>query len=100
MPQIVKKLFSPEPVVHADVEHMTNSIPDNICLQDVQSKALLKPLSLADLNYTITSSPKNKSPGLDGLPLEIYNLLISHTYTKTLLLIIMNEAMRAKFPTS
>jgi hypothetical protein len=95
-----KNLFSPEPVVHADMEHMTNSIPDNICLQDVQSKALLKPKSLADLNYTITSSPKNKSPGLDGLPFEIYNLLISHTYTKNLLLTIMNEAMRAKFPPS
>jgi hypothetical protein len=95
-----KKLFSPEQIIHEDVEQMISSIPDHICLQRDQSEKLWKPISFSELSYTITSSPRNKSPGLDGLPFEIYNLILSHPYTKALLLDIMNDAMKATFPAS
>jgi hypothetical protein len=63
-----------------------NSLTDLITKDDIQDAA--------------STAPKNKGLGLDGLPFELYPILIQHGFTANLLTEVMKNALMARFPES
>lgn len=51
-------------------------------LTDEQADSLMEPIDEEELQNIIFHSPKNKSPGADGLPIEVYQTFWEHMKTE------------------
>jgi hypothetical protein len=79
---------------------MISAIPTSAMLSKDDSAMLTAPFTTADLQDVVAHAPTGKSPGLDGLPFEIYSLLLRHPLATKLLLQVMNDALHSAFPDS
>jgi hypothetical protein len=59
-----------------------------------------KDIDIEDIKHCLSMSPKQKSPGLDGLPFEVYSHLLNHSKTADLLESVFHDALKGIFPVS
>jgi hypothetical protein len=95
-----QKLFDSEPIDHRSLQIMLDELDGCPKLDAKDCEKLNAPISLFELTDTIERSPKGRSPGLDGLPFEVYPLLMKHKFTRDLLQDVMIDAMKGIFPES
>jgi hypothetical protein len=93
-------LFTPEAINRQAVTELTQAIAADGRLTDEDQAQISHEITLDDIKYFVKEAPKGKSPGLDGLPFEIYPLMLKHKETANLLVDIMNDAMQGIFPAS
>jgi hypothetical protein len=74
-------LFTSEPLNEEAIQTMISAIPTSAMLSKDDSAMLTAPFTTADLQDVVAHAPSGKSPGLDGLPFEIYSLLLRHPLT-------------------
>ncbi|KAG2191761.1 hypothetical protein INT47_010577, partial [Mucor saturninus] len=70
-----KALYTPDLIDDAAVHSLLASILDNVVLSLDDSEFLTEPIVMDTLQDLIRHTPLGKSPGLDGLPFEIYKYL-------------------------
>lgn len=96
-----KYLYSPAPVNQDDIHYFANLIPPESRIPDEHYDLLCAPFTIDDLNDSSLRKPKKSSPGIDGLPYEIYNILFDHDRTADLALDMFNDALeKGIFPAS
>lgn len=96
-----RQLYTPESIDLEDMEHLLSSIPSEIKLSMDAASDLLEKPSRLDLLDLIARTPLGKSPGLDGLPFEVYRHLAPRSLAFcSLLLQIIHQAINGAFPRS
>ncbi|KAK4512637.1 Prohibitin-1, subunit of the prohibitin complex (Phb1p-Phb2p) [Mucor velutinosus] len=68
-------LCTPDAIDLAAVNTLLEKIPEDAKLQDAEADRLIEPPSIDSALGLIDHTTKNKSPGLDGLPFEVYRYL-------------------------
>ncbi|KAG0755178.1 hypothetical protein G6F24_012006 [Rhizopus arrhizus] len=92
-------LYTAEPIDHQDLESMLNTIDKQVSPND--AKHIISSISFDDILDGSRRTPHKSSPGMDGLPYEILNLIIGHPSCKSLVLEVYNDAInKALFPKS
>ncbi|KAI9315583.1 hypothetical protein BX666DRAFT_1836836, partial [Dichotomocladium elegans] len=71
-------LYSPSPVDQEAVVDLLAAIPADTRLSPTAQSHLLRPFSLLDIQSAAKRSPRNSSPGPDGIPYPIWNLVFRH----------------------
>ncbi|KAG2191895.1 hypothetical protein INT47_005342, partial [Mucor saturninus] len=96
-----QELYTPDLIDDAAVDSLLASIPDDVVLSPEDSDSLTDPILMDTLQDLVGHTPLGKSPGLDGLPFEVYKYLFkSSADFRTMLLGILNDALIGEFPTS
>jgi hypothetical protein len=96
-----KDLYTPDDIDAEAIDTLLASIPPEVVLSSAMSDALVKPPDAADILSLLKHAPKGKSPGLDGLPFEVYQYLVSRSVAfADLLLTILKDAFAGIFPLS
>ena len=94
-------LYTPDPIDQSAVDDLLESIPHSVVLSEEEQDMLLDPFEDDDLLTLLKHSPTGKSPGLDGLPFELYQFLIPrHKGILRLLLAILCDALYSSYPLS
>ncbi|KAG2193800.1 hypothetical protein INT47_009942 [Mucor saturninus] len=96
-----QELYTPDLIDDAAVDSLLASIPDDVVLSPEDSDSLTDPILMDTLQDMVGHTPFGKSPGLDGLPFEVYKYLFkSSADFRTMLLGILNDALIGVFPSS
>ena len=95
------KLYTPDPIEETAIDSLLYNVPPNVTLVSTQRSALVASLVMNDVVELINHSPLSKSPGIDGIPFEVYKYLLNASADfSALLLRVMQEAMDGEFPSS
>jgi endonuclease/exonuclease/phosphatase family metal-dependent hydrolase len=93
------QLFTSERIDHIALEILLRSIPSALRLTTDDHEVLTMPIDYEDILEGFKSSPRHSSPGSDGLPYEILNLIIRFPPYKELLTTVFNDALdKGVFP--
>ncbi|KAK4518752.1 uncharacterized protein ATC70_008974 [Mucor velutinosus] len=94
-------LYTPDDIDLAAVNSLFANIPDDAKLQEAEAERLMEPPSTDSVLLLLDHAPKNKSPGLDGLPFEVYSYLAAK-FPPILLLLqqVLTDALNGVFPES
>jgi hypothetical protein len=77
------------------------AIPDESKLTDQERGNINKIIPLEEMKELIKYSPRNNSPGLDGIPFELYQHVMAESEeTESLFLQVLSEAWTGSFPPS
>ena len=96
-----QELYTPDLIDDAAVDSLLASIPDDVVLSLEDSDSLTDPILMDTLQDLVGHTPLGKSPGLDGLPFEVYKYLFkSSADFRTMLLGILNDGLIGVFPSS
>lgn len=82
--QFYSTLFTPEPINELAARELFRSIPSHLKLTTDQQVELLDPILVVDILEESKRTPRRSSPGTDGLPYEILNLVIRFRRTMIL----------------
>ena len=94
-------LFHPDAVEPSDIQELLSAIPADLRLDTDDRTLLTSEVDFDDALEVLKSSPRKSSPGADGLPYEILNLVVRYPPYKPLLLKVFNAALdHAIFPDS
>ena len=94
-------LYSPNPVVPDSVTTLCNTIPSSETIPDTAHATLLRPFSIVDIQFGSHRTKLLSSPGIDGLPYAILNVLLQHPKAAKLAVTVFNEALTSGiFPPS
>jgi len=94
-------LYSPTPVMPDSVTTLCNTIPSSDTIPDTEHEALLRPFTIADLLSGTYRTKLISSPGVDGLPYAIINILLQHPKAAKLAVTVFNQALTSGiFPPS
>ena len=94
-----QNLYSTEPTDNSCIDDLLAHIDKTMDAQ--QAESLVEPLTFDDIIQGARRSPKQSSPGRDGLPYEILCLIIDHPACKNLVVTVFNDAIRhQRFPAS
>ncbi|OBZ81005.1 Transposon TX1 uncharacterized protein, partial [Choanephora cucurbitarum] len=86
-------LYSPDPIAQEAVDTLLATIPSNVGLTVTEQNQLVDPPTIDESQSLLQHAPSGKSPGLDGLPFNLYRYLASqHTLFLHLLLAILRDA--------
>ena len=96
-----QKLYTPEEIDQTAVKALLTYIPSDCRLTTDEAATLEHYVTENELDSLIRHSPTGKSPGLDGIPFEMYQFLLEHfPKVKALLLNVMQQALDGKYPQS
>jgi exonuclease III len=94
-------LFTPDLVEPAVTEELLSSIPVDLRLDTADRSLLTSAIDFDDILEILKASPRKSSPGSDGLPFEILNLVVRFPPLKEILIKVFNDALdQALFPDS
>ena len=92
-------LYTPDSIDLSSVDTLLSNIPPEVSVSDSQSVFLVAPITEIELMDLVQYSPVSKSPGLDGLPFEVYKFLVPRfPVFSALLLSVLNNAFHGEFP--
>ncbi|CDH61172.1 hypothetical protein RO3G_01611 [Lichtheimia corymbifera JMRC:FSU:9682] len=96
-----QQLYTPEEVDQHAIDQLLNNIPHDVKLTPEDANDLTSPLSQVDMLDLIARAPKDRSPGLDGIPFEVYQHIAPRSpHFCSLLLTILRQAFDGFFPES
>jgi hypothetical protein len=94
-------LYYPDPVDDVALNQMLSQVPSDVCLDSDQQESLLLPIQFEEILLESKRSPRQSSPGADGLPYEILNLLLQFPPYHDLICEVYNDALQqGVFPPS
>ena len=94
-------LYTPDAIDSSSVESLLSNVPGDACLSVLHQESLASSILIDDLMSLVGHSPVGKSPGLDGIPFEVYKYVVPRfPCVKTLLLSVLNIALTGTFPVS
>jgi hypothetical protein len=83
------------------IDSLLSSIPAETVLSSDETSSLLELPTRGDLLMLLSHAPKSKSPGLDGLPFELYSYLFQSSLPfGDLLVSVLQDAFGGAFPSS
>ena len=88
-----KELYTPTPQHPQIADFLLQALDESQRLSDDDTQSLTRPISLLEIMDVLDKSPREKAPGKDGFPFEIYHVILSHAPLVDLLLGIMNDAL-------
>ena len=95
------QLYTPEDIDMPGLDSLLNNVPVDTKLSDQQSKDLIATPHMDDIFDLVDHSPVGKSPGLDGIPFEVYKHLLPRSAPfRQLLLTVIRQAFDGQFPPS
>ncbi|CDH54787.1 hypothetical protein RO3G_11686 [Lichtheimia corymbifera JMRC:FSU:9682] len=86
-------IYSPTEIDQPAVDHLLSSIPSSVRVTEAQGNHLIRPFTLDELVGAIDHSPLGRSPGMDGLPFELFKHMQTWEPVLRLLLSVMNQAL-------
>ncbi|GAN11560.1 hypothetical protein MAM1_0695d11129, partial [Mucor ambiguus] len=87
-------LYSSDPVDIAHIESLCNKIPDSDAISDDTTHAILQqPFNITDLQCGTHRTKFQSSPGIDGLPYPILQIIFQHQKAAKLALTVFNDAL-------
>ncbi|KAK4519253.1 uncharacterized protein ATC70_009485 [Mucor velutinosus] len=94
-------LYTPEAIDLTAVDSLLANVPEEVKLPEADAERLIEPPSADSVLLLLDHAPKNKSPGLDGLPFEVYRYLAAK-FPPVLRLLqqLLTEALHGLFPAS
>ncbi|KAJ8656559.1 hypothetical protein O0I10_007636 [Lichtheimia ornata] len=96
-----QRLYTPEDIDPTAIDQLLNNIPTDVKLSSSDTEDILSSLSKLDLIDLLDHTPLGKSPGLDGIPFEVYRHLAHRSPPFcSLLLTVIRQAFDGNFPTS
>ena len=96
-----QKLYTPDAVDVEAIDTLLGNIPPEVCLSSLDADKLMEMPSRDVVFALLTHSPKSKSPGLDGLPFELYQYLAgSCSDFLDLLVDVLSDAFNGVLPPS
>jgi endonuclease/exonuclease/phosphatase family metal-dependent hydrolase len=96
-----RDLYSPTSVDDSSIETLLSNVPTDALLSDAQVQSLDQVPTGSELIAVIKHAPNNKSPGLDGLPFEVYKYLFDRFPSVTALFTqILVDAFNGSIPPS
>lgn len=94
-------LYSPSSVDNSAIENLLRHIPPDALLSATQVQSLDQVPTNFELSSVLQHTPNHKSPGLDGLPFEVYKYLFDRfPVAKDLFLQILDDAFHGTIPPS
>ncbi|KAG1505919.1 hypothetical protein G6F52_012034 [Rhizopus delemar] len=72
-----QKLYTPDAIDVDEVNRLLDAIPNETKISKQQAAALMSAPTEIDLIALLSHSPAGKSPGIDGIPFEVYKHLAS-----------------------
>jgi len=95
------KLYTPDPVDPAAIEFLLSKLPESARIAEEDHGTLLMEIGPDELMSILLNAPKDRAPGMDGFPFELYEFLLTHDRLAALLCRLMNAALlEAKIPDS
>lgn len=96
-----QQLYTPDDMDSTALNQLLANVPAEVKLSDTDADDLIARLHIPDLIDLVSRTPTGKSPGLDGLPFELYRHLITRSKAfASLLLQVMRDAFDGNFPPS
>ncbi|KAG2221556.1 hypothetical protein INT45_002570 [Circinella minor] len=86
-------LYTPDPVDQDSINHLLNYIPSTCTLNHHDCDNLTTNFTIEDLIDGAKRTPSKSSPGLDGLPYEVWYLVLQHPEYQELACSIYNAAL-------
>ncbi|KAF9307091.1 hypothetical protein BG003_000809 [Podila horticola] len=86
-------LYTPTPSCPTATALLTQNLTHTIPLQEQHNTDLVTKLSITDLKNLLKHTPKRRSPGKDGLPFEIFPLILSNNTICDLFTNVTNDAL-------
>jgi len=94
-------LYTPDPISQDDVTSLLSNIPAEAKLTETDQAFLTAPISTEEINACLKLCAKQKVPGMDGFPFELYHFLLEIDEVAELLTTVMNSALtEARIPAS
>lgn len=94
-------LYSPTEPDQDAIDTLLNSIPASLHITDSEASMLQSEITIEDILKESQRSPRKSSPGSDGIPYEILNLIFRSPLVQPLILTIFNSALNdGVFPDS
>jgi hypothetical protein len=94
-------LYTPDPSDQQATDQLLCHLTSITPLQQQDNEGLLAPLDEDTLDRMLKHTPKFRSPGKDGLPFELYPILLAHSDIRALFLSVVNDALaHGLFPTT
>ncbi|CDS11845.1 hypothetical protein LRAMOSA11489 [Lichtheimia ramosa] len=99
--QYYQQLYTPDPIHLADVQELLSTVPPTAKLSNSYATDMTNKISRLDLLDLLNRTPLGKSPGLDGIPFEVYRHLAPRSSAfSSLLHDVINQALEGTFPHS
>lgn len=96
-----QRLYTPDAIDLNAVDSLLGNIPPEAKLKDPDAKRLLETPSPDTILMLLNHTPKAKSPGLDGIPFEVYKYFaLNSPAFLTLLTAVLSDALTGKYPDS
>ncbi|KAI9325706.1 hypothetical protein BD770DRAFT_309738, partial [Pilaira anomala] len=96
-----KDLFTAEPIDPESLQTLINTIPSSQHLTHDDIDSLTSPIYIDELLFQFNKRSKHSSPGMDGIPYSILQLLFQHHLITPLALQVYNDALiNSIFPPS
>ncbi|KAK4515528.1 uncharacterized protein ATC70_010478 [Mucor velutinosus] len=94
-------LYSCDAVDSASIDSLCATIPDSDTIADADHDTLQQPFTIADLLTGTHRTKFQSSPGIDGLPYPILNIIFNHQKAAQLAVKVFNDALNLGiFPSS
>lgn len=94
-------LYSCDEVDPESIASLCNTIPEADMIADTDHPTLTQPFTIADLLSGTHRTKFQSSPGVDGLPYPILNVVFNHPKAATLAIQVFNDALKEGiFPAS
>ncbi|CEP16173.1 hypothetical protein [Parasitella parasitica] len=87
------KLYSPDPVVPDSINTLCDSIPPTDTIPTNEHIALQSPFTIADSLSETLRTKLHSSPGVDGLPYVILNVILQHAKAAKLAVKVFNDTL-------
>jgi hypothetical protein len=96
-----QNLYTPERIDNFAVDSLLHNIPADVKVDEQQFKSLDADPSIEELLSVVNHAPPNRSPGLDGIPFEVYKYLFTKfPQVRSLFLQVLVDAYHGTIPIS
>lgn len=97
--QFYEKLYSTEPIQQEAVDELLDHIPSLTVLDENTASELTSRWTEEEITECMSKTPRRSSPGVDGIPYEILQLMLKHPFCRQLFIDVLNSALsESKFP--
>ncbi|KAG0975420.1 hypothetical protein G6F29_011546 [Rhizopus arrhizus] len=97
--QFYEQLYSPDPIDYEALEELLTQVPPSTCFDAATNNALTSEWTEEEVLTCASKAPSYSSPGVDGIPYELLQLLLQHPFCIRLFTKVLNTALQhSKFP--
>lgn len=96
-----QKLYTPDPVDQDAIDHLLSHVPESASISEDDQENLVRRITPKEIESSLERSAREKAPGMDGFPFELYGFLLTINGVAPLLARVMTEAITdARMPQS